>query len=573
MTSTPLTQPISKCDLDNSRPYDWLKVSTDQRVHSALSSVIEQIVSTRSSTSLTNRRTPDVRVREYLLEYLDNKYKNNNITTSELNECLYEFADVRRSIASQLGYSGTNSIGLSERLVDHICALCLDLFYSYRQSPYKWLGISLNNNSQCYRGKSKYNKTKRSITFTNSALDMLYEHGFVEVDLGKWNPTGEPGQCTTMRATPKLVDFFSGVCPTLITHDYTRAETIILRSSEDSEGNIEDIDYEETQFTRDARSDLGEINSCLSNANISLSYSDCEMVYRLICKECESKGEPIPDPLPIPDFTRKHYYRIFNDGRFDLGGRGYRPFWQSIDKRYRPALRIDGEPTVEIDISFLHPLLLYWRKAVALWFDPYNPRLVGGDPAMRRKSKLVFQRMLNTTSRSSAENAVRNDDFKNGERVDIPPEDRLGPPCVPLVGMLDELNRPIQDELYSMGGLGLQFVDSQIAQEIMLTLARKGVAVLSIHDSFIVKERHRDLLVWAIDRALHRLMPKTGRLEHQYARGIMYKAKDANGTEERFPSPLRGLYLKRFSYRASDEDVQMYLDKGAPISIPFCEAA
>lgn len=551
--------PYKAIDPRKGRPYDWLKVSTDCRVHAALCSVIEQSISV-TSTSLSNRRTP-TNVRVYLMMYFDCKYNNYNISRKDLNEVLKDFKDERECVAEVFGYKGTNAISHSERLIDHICSLCLDLIYSYSHNPYEALGISLNNNS--YKVKSIYNKTKRSITFTNAALDFLFSFDLVEIDLGHWEPTEAPGQCTRLRGTLKLANMFFGVCPTLITHDYRLSETVILRSPENENGDVEDIEYEESPITIEMRSAINEINSCLSNVVISLPYADCERIYRAICDECAAEGKEPPDPLSIPDFTRKHYYRIFNEANFEKGGRAYRPFWQGIDKRYRPALRIDGEPVVEIDISFLHPLLLYWREKAPLWFDPYNLRIVGGDPLMRGKGKLVFQRMVNTNSRGMAENAVRNDDFRNGKRVEVLPEDRLGPSCVPLVGMLDDLNRPIQNQLYAMGGLDLQFIDSQIAMEVMLTLARMGIAVLGIHDSFAVKERHKDVLVWAIDKALHGWMPKTGRFKHQHARGIMYKAKHADGREERFPSPLSALYLNCFSYRATEADIRTYLDLGA----------
>ena len=43
-------------------------------------------------------------------------------------------------------------------------------------------------------------------------------------------------------------------------------------------------------------------------------------------------------------------------------------------------------------------------------------------------------------------------------------------------------------------GLHLQYRDAEICARVQRALRRKGIAVLSIHDSFIVAERNADLL-------------------------------------------------------------------------------
>ena len=53
---------------------------------------------------------------------------------------------------------------------------------------------------------------------------------------------------------------------------------------------------------------------------------------------------------------------------------------------------------------------------------------------------------------------------------------------------------PIKEELIAGIGLKTQFIDSHIAETIMLTMMDLGVLVLPIHDSFIVKDTHQKLL-------------------------------------------------------------------------------
>lgn len=58
----------------------------------------------------------------------------------------------------------------------------------------------------------------------------------------------------------------------------------------------------------------------------------------------------------------------------------------------------------------------------------------------------------------------------------------------------------ITDAFYSGRGLRLQHVDSQLAERIMLHFANKGVAVLSVHDSFTIAAQHQQELIALMKR-------------------------------------------------------------------------
>src|SRR5690606_24912798 len=73
-------------------------------------------------------------------------------------------------------------------------------------------------------------------------------------------------------------------------------------------------------------------------------------------------------------------------------------------------------------------------------------------------------------------------------------------------------------------------LDSNAAEFVLLHLAKKGITALPTHDSFLVKVRHKDELLLAMDAALVSIGAAGA------AKGIAFKAAYADGTKETFPS-------------------------------------
>ena len=62
------------------------------------------------------------------------------------------------------------------------------------------------------------------------------------------------------------------------------------------------------------------------------------------------------------------------------------------------------------------------------------------------------------------------------------------------MGDLSKLHAPIAKYFQTGIGRSLQFQDSQIAEQIMIKMNELQIPILPIHDSFIVKKRHKDTL-------------------------------------------------------------------------------
>ena len=89
------------------------------------------------------------------------------------------------------------------------------------------------------------------------------------------------------------------------------------------------------------------------------------------------------------DLTAKSLHRVFNDGRWDHGGRLYGGHWEYAPKARRKLLTINGEPTAELDFKALHPRLLYGRLGLEMASDPYELE-IGGQPVSRDLSKVTL---------------------------------------------------------------------------------------------------------------------------------------------------------------------------------------
>jgi hypothetical protein len=166
-------------------------------------------------------------------------------------------------------------------------------------------------------------------------------------------------------------------------------------------------------------------------------------------------------------------------------------FWEGAPKPWRKAILIDGETTTEPDFKSLHPRLLYARKGLTLDFDPYTP-IIRGEPLWRPYGKVIFQKLINGHSGNRPLRCTAVD------RMGLP----KGVPLGEVEAAMRVMHGPIADQFGTGVGLELQRLDSDIAMDVVKTLAcDKGIVVLPVHDSFIVQARHRETLREAMGAA------------------------------------------------------------------------
>ncbi len=178
--------------------------------------------------------------------------------------------------------------------------------------------------------------------------------------------------------------------------------------------------------------------------------------------------------------------RIFSGGLFELGGRLYAPI-QNYTKQTRKYFYLNGEPTIEIDYSSIHPHMLYHRKG--LDFDGDDPYAIEGFD--RDAVKVAFNVMLNRKgvgANKSAATAISNAVGCDNDFAEA------------LEAAIQDLHSPIAHHFNTGIGLTLQRRDSDIALLVINTFVNElKRPIICVHDSFIVSVRDTESLILAMN--------------------------------------------------------------------------
>ena len=206
----------------------------------------------------------------------------------------------------------------------------------------------------------------------------------------------------------------------------------------------------------------------------------------------------------IYDLRRKDLRRIFNN-HFGSNGRFYGAFWQNLSPAIRAAgLRIDGDGVIELDFRACHFRILCGLLGIDRPFgDPtYDPFQVAG--LNRTRIKMAFNILLNTTSKKGALGALAGA-LREEENVRYPDSRHFKEAAIYLRAV--ENLFPFLERFWGkVFGLRLLNVDAAVCAKIISSLNRLGVPCLSVHDSFIVPSRHKDLLKNIMDESFQKVM-------------------------------------------------------------------
>ena len=413
--------------------------------------------------------------------------------------------------------------------------LILDLLSAYEADPNLTIGYSRGHGNYT-RGGSYWdfnnNRSSLSEIYYLEAIAFLNDNDFLT------NLNAVPGYTrysSRMVATKQLAKVFEDIDInwTHVCSD-PRAPNILVKSTEKK---IVDAEPEEFDLER-AKANLRRINENLCDSLVNLNISDAD--YHSLIRSQDSDTEQDDDENsrePI-DFSNRCLKRIFGLGNYRNGGRFYGGWWQLLPSKYRKYIEIEGMVTVELDYSTMAPAMLYAQKNARPPHDAYTvpewDYSVLPEDDFRKIVKKAFNQLLNS------KNSSRNPNQWHRFSPDLKPEtlpnnwlnlspvqrnvlkreefQRLtGKNYSKLLADLMNFHAPIEDLFFSQNWGRVQFLDSSIAEKVMIKMLdhTPAVTVLPIHDSFIVRKGMERVLEEKMSEAFNEVIGSTPVIENE----------------------------------------------------------
>jgi len=264
-----------------------------------------------------------------------------------------------------------------------------------------------------------------------------------------------PGRQTRINAGTRLLSRISGV--ELDDIDRKPGEEVVLLKGpkETREVTADLIEYDDTEITEGYRAEVRRLNAFLKAADIQYM-----------------------DDTPAVDERNRHMKRRFTRGTFGCGGRLWGGFWQTLTKADRLAnVRINDESVVSVDFVAMVASLAYayvGKPAPAgdLYAIPFTS--TSGSPIVLPRGivKKIFAARVNGAKEWPEELRTY----------------RAGLPWARVVASLKAAHPPLAELLDRDMGQELAFTESEILMEALLTLMRKEVVALPVHDCIVVAE-------------------------------------------------------------------------------------
>lgn len=281
----------------------------------------------------------------------------------------------------------------------------------------------------------------------------------------------EAFQATVQQAAPALTDFGQS----------EESETIILTlkdRQEVADGWIklaQPVDYPDTAETIAMREELRRQNDFLGVADISFVDDGLGMVNPFDRRQ-----------------TRRFVMHPGDDIRFDLGGRFFGGFWQTLKGSRRGGIRIGKEPVAALDYSAMFARLAYARAAKVP--PPGDIYSVPGLEGPRRMLKRAFNTLL-----FDAHNRRPKwpEEFTAATDEDGAP--RLADEVMPAAWSVAHVRKAVlrhhSDLKGSFGtalGYSLMFTESEVLSAVLRELRESGIAGLGLHDGILVPRSAAD---------------------------------------------------------------------------------
>jgi len=345
-----------------------------------------------------------------------------------------------------------------------------------------------------------------SCVFIQRAVDGLEQLGWIKKLKGYQSIQGNV--VTRISANGPLAKTFSNIG--LQWQELTtRKDLIVLRKKDPDTRQVSTLKAPNTATVRQMKQNLQVINSFLTKQAICLHLQNHQMSNLSI--RSKTMQEKYGSPLI---FNLVSLHRVFSKGLMDHGGRFYGAWWQFIKSQYRPYLTINGLATGEVDYSEMHPRLLYHLHNQPPpqgdlyddgWRNPGHPTYKKSISPYKERRALI----------KTVFNAFINDEFGRFRlsKDEAITAKKFGLTLASIRKLLYK-KHPLLKGAHKTGiGLKLQFIDSQIAEHVMLSLLNQGITCLPVHDSFIVPMHQVSELQTAMTDAYMAIVGKPPKLK------------------------------------------------------------
>ena len=356
-----------------------------------------------------------------------------------------------------------------------------------------WLGTVIHPEYEAgiHRRSNWYSETPQyrdpNLTYPQAiaAYDGMVTTDFIRVARdGYYDRDTGKSDVTKVIATDKLLQVLEGLDgnPFKEVKPDLDKECILLRDRINDQRVL--IPYENDKNTNEMRKNLITINKCFARhwPDLRITNDDYTALKERLRLE--------QDQSPI-DFSKRILTRIFSNGRFDHGGRFFRAWWHNVPSEYRKYITIDGKRTCEYDYSQLNPHMVYFLRGAKMGDEDAYDRVFDGEH--RSIVKEAFNAMIQASTNLT----------QKPKKLDLNDVDL---DWTTLKQAILDAHKPIADVFFQGHGNHLQFIDSCIAETVMLNFIKaEDAPVLPVHDSFIMHYAYGELgeLEEEMRRAFH----------------------------------------------------------------------
>ena len=220
------------------------------------------------------------------------------------------------------------------------------------------------------------------------------------------------------------------------------------------------------------------------------------------------------------DFANKRLRRIFNNSRWDQGGRFFGGWWQNIPREYRKYIRLDDKHVVECDYSGLHINMLYAMEKLQMpKGDVYKLKGYSNDETFRRFVKQLLLIMVNADSRETVRKAIHSSVHRD-KNLELPPEipSTKAADLYPVMDAFEKKHEKIRQYFCTGKGIDLQNLDANMAEKVLLTFSKAGMsyAILPLHDSLIIHHGWESFLKKTMKKAFREIFRCTPKVDLKF---------------------------------------------------------